>query len=438
METARNQKSATGTANPVGVGGPVPGAVGDAAAVPAPTTSAAPAQAPTAAKPARSRRPFAILATLVLVGLAGVGVYRHLTAGQETTDDAQVGADTVPVGTRVGGILAHVAVREDQPVKKGDLLAQIDDADYAARVQQAEADLAIAQAQAASAEAESEIVEATSKGGLDAARAALRGSSVGVSSASAQVDAARAALDRAHADARKAEIDLTRARELRAANAIPAERLDAAQIAFESARAGLAQAKAQVALAVEAKSAAQSHVGEARGHLSQSAPIAPQIAAAHAGVELAHARVRSMQAAVTLARLQLGYTRIVAPADGVASKLMVHDGQLVTVGQPVIDLVPSGTYLIANFKETQIGKMRIGQRAEIELDAFPGQKFEGQVTSLSGGTGASFSLLPADNATGNFVKVVQRVPVRIAWTSPPRDAAMRAGLSADVTVFVEK
>jgi membrane fusion protein (multidrug efflux system) len=128
----------------------------------------------------------------------------------------------------------------------------------------------------------------------------------------------------------------------------------------------------------------------------------------------------------------------VAPADGVASKLMVHDGQLVSIGQPVIDLVPSVTYVIANFKETQIGAMRVGQRAEIELDAFPGQKFEGQVSSLSGGTGASFSLLPADNATGNFVKVVQRVPVRIAWTSPPTDAAMRAGLSADVTVIVEK
>lgn len=423
METARNQKAASETA-----------------ADGAPASAAAPAAAPADArsKPARSRRPFAILAVVVIVALGGVGVYRHLTAGQESTDDAQVAADTVPVGTRVGGIVARVAVHEDQLVKKGDLLAQIDDAESTARSQQAEADLAIAEAQAASAEAEEQIIEATSRGGLDAARATLRGSSVGVSSAAAQVDVARAVLARVGADARKAEIDLTRARELRAANAIPAERLDAVESASEAARASLAQAKAQLALALEAKSAAESHVGEARGRLSQSPPIAPQIAAAHAGVELAHARVRSMQAAVTLARLQLGYTRIVTPADGVASKLMVHDGQLVTVGQPVIDLVPSGTYVIANFKETQIGRMRVGQRAEIELDAFPGQRFEGHVTSLSGGTGASFSLLPADNATGNFVKVVQRVPVRIAWASPPVDAAMRAGLSADVTVFVEK
>jgi membrane fusion protein (multidrug efflux system) len=420
METARNQKSVSSGADSAPASVPV---------------AAAPAPAPV--KPARSRRPFAILGVALVLALIGVGVYRHLTAGQESTDDAQIAADTVPVATRVGGIVSHVAIKEDQLVKKGDLIAQIDDADYTARVQQAEADLAIAQAQAASAEAQSQIVDATSRGGLDAARAALRGSSVGVSSAASEVAAARAALARAEVDAHKAEIDLNRAKTLKAANAIPAERLDTAQLAYDSSRASLAQAKAQVALAMDAKNAAQSHVGEARGRLSQSAPIEPQIAAAKAGVDLAHARVQSAQAALVLAKLQLGYTHIVSPVDGVASKLMVHDGQLVTVGQPVIALVPSTTYVIANFKETQVGEMRVGQRADIELDAFPGRKFEGQVSSLSGGTGASFSLLPADNATGNFVKVVQRVPVRIAWRSPP-DQAMRAGLSADVTVLVGK
>ena len=117
---------------------------------------------------------------------------------------------------------------------------------------------------------------------------------------------------------------------------------------------------------------------------------------------------------------------------------MVHDGQLVGVGQPVVELVPTATYVLANFKETQIGHMRPGQHAEIEIDAFPGRKFEGKVESLAGGTGAAFSLLPADNATGNFVKVVQRVPVRIAWVNPPADVDLRAGLSADVTVTVDK
>jgi membrane fusion protein (multidrug efflux system) len=172
-----------------------------------------------------------------------------------------------------------------------------------------------------------------------------------------------------------------------------------------------------------------------RGRLSQSSPIEAQIAAARAQADLAHARVKSAEAQLELARLQLSYTAVKAPADGIASKLTVHEGQLVSIGSPVIELVPLTTYVIANFKETQVGKMKPGQPVDIRVDAYGGKKFEGKVESLSGGTGSSFSLLPADNASGNFVKVVQRVPVRIAWTHPP-DVAMRAGLSVDVTVHV--
>jgi membrane fusion protein (multidrug efflux system) len=174
-------------------------------------------------------------------------------------------------------------------------------------------------------------------------------------------------------------------------------------------------------------------VGEARGRLSQSSPIEAQIASARAQADLAHARVQSSQAQLDLARLQLSYTKVTAPADGIASKLSVHEGQQVSTGAPVIELVPTETYLIANFKETQITKMKPGQRADIKIDAFPGHKFSGKLQSISGGTGASFSLLPADNASGNFVKVVQRVPVRIAFDTRP-DVPLRAGLSADVTV----
>jgi membrane fusion protein (multidrug efflux system) len=256
-----------------------------------------------------------------------------------------------------------------------------------------------------------------------------------VGSAEAQVQAARATLLRAQADLKKAENDLERARQLRAANAIPAERFDNAQIAHDVATAQLAQAKAQLAVAEEARHVATTRVSEARGRVDQSSPIAAQIAAAHAQADLAHARVKSAEAALDLARLQLSYTRIVAPADGVASKLTAHEGQLLAIGQPVIELVPTGTYVIANFKETQVGRMKPGQRAFIKIDAFPGRKFEGVVESLSAGTGASFSLLPADNASGNFVKVVQRVPVRIAFSSSA-DVPLRAGLSADVTVEV--
>ncbi|MDB4980487.1 MAG: rane fusion component of tripartite multidrug resistance system, partial [Myxococcales bacterium] len=162
----------------------------------------------------------------------------------------------------------------------------------------------------------------------------------------------------------------------------------------------------------------------------------PQIAAARAGAALAAARVRSAEATFALAKLQVSYTRVEAPADGYASKLAVHAGQLVAPGQPLVELVPPETYIVASFKETQIGRMHPGQTATIDVDAFPGRKLTGRVDSLAGGTGASFSLLPPDNSTGNFVKVVQRVPVRIVVVDPPADVALRPGLSADVTVDV--
>ncbi len=392
-----------------------------------PTTSEAP-----------RRRPLRILAVLVPLIAAGVAVYYYRTLGHEETDDAQVAADIIPVATRVPGQVVKVAIVENQRVKKGDLLAELDTADYAARVSQSEAELSTAQAQAAAATAQVEIVDASSRGGLMSAKAQFSGSTVGVGSALAQVAAARASLLRAETESRKAKIDMDRAKELRAANAVPQERLDSAQIAYESAQAAIAQAQAQLAVARESKQAADTRVREARGHLNQSTPIDAQLASAKANADLARARVRSAEALLELSRLQLSYTKIFAPADGIASKLSVHPGQLLSTGQPIIELVPIDTYVLANFKETQIGKMHPGQRASIRIDAYPGQRFEGRIESLAGGTGASFSLLPADNASGNFVKVVQRVPVRIAWTTPPSGLLLRAGLSADVAVYVEK
>jgi membrane fusion protein (multidrug efflux system) len=164
--------------------------------------------------------------------------------------------------------------------------------------------------------------------------------------------------------------------------------------------------------------------------------VEPQIAVAEANAALAHARVQSAQAALDLARLQLSYTKLLAPVDGWASKLVAHTGQLAAVGQPVVSIVPTATYVVANFKETQVGRMKVGQRVAITVDAYPDRKLEGQVASFSGGTGATFSLIPSDNATGNFVKLVQRIPVRIAWVNPPNDLDLRAGYSVDVTVHL--
>jgi membrane fusion protein (multidrug efflux system) len=397
-----------------------------------------PSQKPETAEPRRrDKKPFLILGgVVVLFGIAAT-IYLLATANQESTDDAQVEADVVPIAARVNGQIAKRLVEDNQRVKKGDLLIQIDDADYAARARQAEAELDTTRAQAAAADAQVQVVEASAKGGLQSARASYSGSSLGVANAGAQLAAAKAGLERAKAEARKGELDLQRTKQLVAGNALPRERLDNAQVAYDSSQAALAQAQAQVAAAQEMHRFAGTRVDEARGRLDQSTPIAAQNAAAKANADVAHARIKVAESALALARLQLGYTKVTAVEDGLVTKLSVQAGQMIQTGQPLAELVPDRTYVVANFKETQVGRMRPGQTARIHLDAFPGVALEGRVESLSGGTGARFSLLPPDNASGNFVKVVQRVPVRIAWTRRP-DLPLQAGLSTDVTVLVRK
>ncbi len=384
----------------------------------------------------RRRNPFVILIGLALVVVSVVGGYLILTAGQETTDDAQVEADIVPVGARVGGQALRVLIKDNQKVKKGQVLVELDDSDFQARKLQAEAQLETAEAQATAADAQVKVAEASAKGGLTTAKAAVSGSSEAVHSADAQVAAAEAALKRAQAQAHRTALDLARVKALAQDNAVPQQQLDNAQASDDSAQAAVSLAQAQLTAAKQGKAVALSQVAQAKGRLDQSMPIDSRIAVAEANAKLAHARVKSAKASLALAKLQLSYTHITAPADGLVSKLSVHEGQLVQMGQPVAEFVPARTYVVANFKETQLARVQVGQKAEISLDAYPGHKFAAHVESLSGATGARFALLPPDNASGNFVKVVQRVPVRLAWDSPP-DEAMRAGLSADVTVYTK-
>ena len=384
-----------------------------------------------------SKRPLLILGGLVALMVLGIGGYALLTADEESTDDAQVEGDVVPLAARVGGQVLHVRVQENKAVKKGEVLFEIDDADYAARVKQAEAELATAQAQAAAADAQFQVAQAGAKGGFTSAKAGVSGSSAAVASASAQIAAAEAQLSRAQADARRTEQDLKRAQSLFADRAIAQQALDNAQAAAEGAQATLAAARAQVSAAHEQKRAAETNVEAAKGRFEQSNQVDAQLAAAKSGADLGHARVKSSEAMLTLAQNQLAYTKVIAPEDGLVSKLGVHEGQLVQMGQPLVELVPNQTYVVANFKETQLGRIKPGQRVEVKVDAFGGKKLQGRVQSISGGTGARFSLLPPDNASGNFVKVVQRVPVRIAWVDAPKELLLRAGLSADVTVYVK-
>jgi membrane fusion protein, multidrug efflux system len=403
---------------------------------PAPVAVAA-ATAGAAQKQKGARKAFLILGGVAALVLAGAFGYRELTRGKENTDDAQVDADVVPLAPRVGGTAISVPVHDNQSVHKGDVLLQIDPADFDIKVKQSEAELAAAKAQAAVADAGVQIVEASSRGGLSSAEAALSSSSEMVRSADAQIAAAQAGLSRAKVDAAQAEVDLAREKSLNASGSSTEHALQDAQAKRDSAAAALRVAEAQLNVAEDSKRVASSRVGEQRGKVEQSRPIDAQIESAHASADLAHARVKSAEAALEQAKLQLTYTRILAPADGQVSRLAAHEGQLLSPGQPVLELVPATTYIVANFKETQVGVMKPGAVAEVEVDAYPGRKFEAKVQSMSGGTGARFSLLPPENATGNFVKVVQRVPVRLEWVNPPADAQLRAGLSADVTVRTE-
>lgn len=385
----------------------------------------------------RSLRPFLILGAIVLLGLGVLAAHMIATAQQENTDDAQVEGDVITIAPRASGFVQEVLVKDNQLVHKGDVLLKIDDTDLRARLAQARAELAVAQAQERAAIAQEQIVEAAARGGLHSAQAALSSSQSGVHGADAAVLAARAALERARAESRKAALDLERTKALRGRNAVPAEALDADQLTADALAAAVAQAEARLASAEDERQAATSRVAQAKGSVAASEPIDAQIAAAQAQSALAHARVQSAEASIALAQTQLSYATVSAPEDGTVSKLNAHRGGLVSASQPVAELVPAQTYVVANFKETQIRRLQPGDSVEIAIDAYPGRTFQGKVDSLSSGTGARFSLLPPDNASGNFVKVVQRVPVRIAWAPTP-DVPLHVGLSLDVTVHVTK
>ena len=380
-------------------------------------------------------------AYFVLLALAGlvVGTYfvrGYMTRDLVSTDDAQVDADVVPVSTRVGGVVLHMKVTDNQAVKAGTPIAEIDPADFAAKVAAAQADLDAADAQADAADAQVDIVKSTSAGGLSSARAQLQGTGASVRSAAAQVQAASAQVARAQSELAKAEGDLTRAKTLHDQGAITAQALESAQSARDSAHAAADAAAANLNAAKGMEGVAESRIAEAQGKVQQSAPVDQQVAAATASSKLAHARVQSAQAALDLAKLQLGYTQIIAPVDGFASRLAVHEGQLVTPGTMLLMVVPARTYVVANFKETQLARIQPGDEVEVAIDAVSGT-FHGTVDSVAAGTGARFSMMPPDNATGNFVKVVQRVPVKIVWTDGQDLSRLHAGLSAEVTVHLK-
>lgn len=401
------------------------------------------AEAPkaTVVAPISNRKRRAMRAYLLLFGLAAAAlavyfIHGYLTRDEVTTDDAQVDADVVPIATRVSGVILKMHVRDNEKVEAGALLAEIDSGDYAAKVEVAQADLEGATFQADSADAQVDITRSTSTGGLSSAKAMLQGTGASVRSATAQVQGAQAALVQAQAQQQKADDDFKRAKTLHDAGAVSGQALESAQVARDGAHAAVDAAQANLAGSIGQKAQAESRVAEAAGHVEQSTPVERQINAAIAAAHLAHARASGAKSALTLAKLQLGYTKIYAPVAGYVSKLAVHDGQMVQPGMTVLMIVPSKTYVIANFKETQMERIKPGDPVDVSIDALGGKTLHGKVDSVAAGTGARFSMMPPDNASGNFVKVVQRVPVKIVWDDNEPTTGLDAGMSVEVKVHL--
>jgi len=382
----------------------------------------------------RARRAYLILAAVAIVVAAIWGLRRWWNAGKEATDDAQVDADVIPVAGRVGGVVAKVLVHDHQLVKANAKLYQLDTAELDAEVARTAAELEAARAQAALARAQVAVVQSTSTGGVASARAQLTGADASVRGAADLVRAAEATVTKARADLASADTDLARAKQLIAKDAITRHELDQAQQQHDVAAASLDAALAQLDVSRAQRGMATSRVAEAKGHVAGMAAD-EQVKAAESAVQVADTRVTAAEVAARRAKLHRSWADITAPIDGYVSRLAAHEGQTVQMGQTLLMLVPVDTYVVANFKENQIARLHAGDEVDIELDAYPGEAFTGVVDTVSPATGARFSLIPPDNATGNFVKVVQRVPVKIRWKQPPSEP-MRPGLSAEVTVHV--
>jgi membrane fusion protein, multidrug efflux system len=393
-------------------------------------------------------RIFGIIVVLVLIS-GGYLIWLHLSKF-ETTDDAQVDGQVYAISARITGHVVDVKVDDEQQVKAGDVLVVLDPKDYEVAVAKARADLADAVATYQSTRSDVPITSINTKSTLTTANSARLDASAGVSGSERQLGGARARLATAQANVRVAQANLTKAtqdvdryKQLVSKDEISKQQYDQAVAAQDAARATLDAQNALVNEATQNISVAEKNVEQATTRVQQadaqiqSALTGPeQVKVTEAKAQSAAAKVDQQRALLDQAELNLKYTTIVAPVDGVVGKKNVAIGQNVSAGQELMAVVPlEGLWITANFKETQLQKMRVGQTVKIRADAYD-REYTGKVQRIAGASGARFSLLPPENATGNYVKVVQRIPVRIAL-DPGQDSdhLLRQGMS--VTPKVE-
>ena len=416
-----------------------------------------------------SRKAMIGLALLVLLGAVSYGGRAwYYSLSHVSTDDAYVEGTVSPVSAKVTGHALEVLVDDNQAVKTGDVLFRIDPRDYEAKRDQARAAVAVAEAGYRAGRSEvplaREVTRAQgeeARAAMEVARAAERSSESVVNEAQARLESKRAAVGAMRADvvgaesgARQAAREMDRMRRLARDGYVAQRDFDQAESAAQTADAVLEamrrrlgqaeqeaqQAEAELASRRLAVAQARERVAESRAALARAEGQRHQVPVKEAEAVRAEARLAEARADLALAELQRGYTEVRAPVDGVVSKKSLEVGQVVQVGQPLMAIVPlHAVWVIANFKETQLARVKPGMPAQVEIDGYPGKTLHGTVDSISAGTGSRFSLLPPENATGNWVKVVQRVPVKIRLeakeTGNPQP--LRAGMSAVVTIKVK-
>ena len=388
----------------------------------------------------KSRRRFLIIGVIALL-VVGAGLFWWHSTYYESTDDAQVNGHLIQISSRIVGQVIKVNVDENQAVDAGTVLAEIDPKDFQVAVQQAEATLQSAEASYEAAKVNVPLTDINTGNTLFSAGADVHGTQAQIAQAERQLDAAKARVVEAQANATKSQADLDRYRPLVEKDVISKQQFDAAVAAADANKAALVEAQANVTAAEEAVRVARDRLSQSQAQLKTAQTAPQQIAIQRARADQAAALVAQSQAQLDQAKLNLSYTKIVAPQAGIVTRKSVEVGQNVSVGQNLMTLVSlDDVWITANFKETQLQHMRAGQAVVIEVDAYGGRKFDGKITQIGGATGSVLSLFPPENATGNYVKVVQRVPVRIDLTDPKQNAdhLLRPGLSVEPRVRVRE
>lgn len=390
------------------------------------------------AQPRSRRRGLVVVIVAVLVVVAA-GLWWRSTF-YEDTDDAQINGHLIQISSRIAGQVIKVDVEENQMVKAGDEIAELDPRDFQVAVENAEAALASAEANAAAAQVNVPITTVNTGTNLSSAGADVTGARASISQAEQQLDAARARVAQAQANNTKAQSDLARYRPLVEKDVISKQQFDAAVAAADAAQAALADARASQQAAADGVRVALEREKQAQAMFKYAQTGPQQVAAQTARAKQAMAQVQQAKAQLDQAKLNLSYTRIVAPADGIITRKSVEINQNISVGQNLMTLVSlQDLWVTANFKETQLRHMKAGQPVKIYVDA-TGKDYQGTVTQIGGATGSVLSLFPPENATGNYVKVVQRVPVRIDFSDLKDEDSrhlLRPGLSVEPKVRVK-